>query len=154
MNLKILLTSALVILVDQITKVLVKEFLTLREPVRIIGDFLRFTYVENPGIAFGVRIGARSIFTLLSVAIVVVIFIYLFRAKRDRASVRFTLALVLGGAVGNLIDRIAYGRVVDFIDIGVKNLRWPVFNVADMAVTIGMIILLTLILFEKEQKKT
>jgi len=154
LNLKILLTSALVILVDQITKVLVKEFLTLREPVRIIGDFLRFTYVENPGIAFGVRIGARSIFTLLSVAIVVVIFIYLFRAKRDRASVRFTLALVLGGAVGNLIDRIAYGRVVDFIDIGVKNLRWPVFNVADMAVTIGMIILLTLILFEKEQKKT
>lgn len=153
MNLKVLITSALVILVDQITKALIKEFLTLREPVRIIGDFLRFTYVENPGIAFGIRIGARSVFTLLSVATIVVIFIYLFRAKKDRASVRFTLALILGGAVGNLIDRILYGRVVDFIDIGVKNLRWPVFNVADMAVTIGMIILLTLILFEKEQKK-
>jgi signal peptidase II len=66
---------------------------------------------------------------------------------------RFSLALILGGAIGNLIDRFAYGEVIDFIDVGFRNTRWPVFNIADSAVTIGMIILVSLVLFEGQKEE-
>lgn len=113
-------------------------------PHPVVGDWLRFTLVHNPGAAFGLHVGqySRWIFMMLTI---VALFILgrLYYATRAGDTVRtLSLALVCGGALGNLIDRIASARgVVDFIDIGMGDSRWPTFNVADMAVSIGAFLL-------------
>ena len=158
-----------VLLVDQLTKWLAKVYLRPRHSIQIIGDFLRFTYVENPGMAFGIQISNKLLFNVLSIIAVLVIFYYLVKLH-DHLLLRISFAMILGGAFGNLIDRFLYGRVVDFIDVeffdiafkGGKFLfwnlppyemsRWPVFNVADMAVSTGMIIILLATLFEKNSE--
>ncbi len=158
-----------VLLVDQLTKWLAKVYLRPRHSIQILGDFLRFTYVENPGMAFGIQISNKLLFNVLSIIAVLVIFYYLVKLH-DHQLLRISFAMILGGAFGNLIDRFLYGRVVDFIDVeffdiafkGGKFLfwnlppyemsRWPVFNVADMAVSTGMIIILLATLFEKNSE--
>ena len=147
-----------VFILDQATKALARIYLQSVLSVSIIGNFLRITFVENPGIAFGVRINNKILFTILSIIAVIIIFYYLFKLK-DQIILRYSFALILGGAIGNLLDRFLYGKVVDFVDIEFFNInipsfnflifnfegylldRWPVFNVADMAVSIGMIII-------------
>ena len=113
-------------------------------PHPVIGEWLRFTLVHNPGAAFGLHVGAysRGIFTALTI-IALFILGRLYYATRPGDVVRtWSLALVCGGALGNLIDRIRWGQgVVDFLDVGVGDTRWPTFNVADMAVSIGAFLL-------------
>ena len=128
-----------VVILDQVTKLLVKGFtlpifdyyhqgMQLGQSIPVIGDFLRLTFVENPGMAFGIEIGGRLFLTLFSLAASIGIFYYIYRLRKEPWIVRFTLALILGGAIGNLIDRIFYGvvfgeaplfygKVVDFIDM-------------------------------------
>ncbi len=160
---------ASVLLLDQLTKWLARAFLRPRHSVQLIGDFLRLTYVENPGMAFGIEIDNKVLFNFLSIIAVLVIFYYLIK-MRDHNLLRISFAMILGGAFGNLIDRFLWGRVVDFIDVeffdiafkGGKFLfwhlppyemtRWPVFNLADTAVSIGMIIILLSTLFEKNSE--
>jgi len=127
----------------------------------IMGDFFRLTYIENPGMAFGIDLGGKLFFSVFSIALSIGILYYLYRARKENVGFRTSLALILGGAIGNLIDRIFYGvifdeaplfygKVVDFFDVDFFNVnvfgyslsRWPVFNVADAAVTIGIILLL------------
>jgi signal peptidase II len=113
-------------------------------PHEVFGDWVRFTLVRNPGAAFGLHIGSYSrwIFMVLTiVALVILGFLYT-ATRRGDVTRSFALALVCGGAVGNLIDRITsqYG-VVDFIDIGFGDSRWPTFNIADMAVSLGAFLL-------------
>ena len=98
----------------------------------------RITFVENRGIAFGIQVRTPFLYTLLSVAASIGIAIYLYRHRHESFGVTGSLTLILGGAIGNLIDRVLFRKVVDFIDIGLPNLRWPVFNVADSLVVIRM----------------
>lgn len=98
--------------------------------------------------AFGIQIGNRLFFTLFALIASIVILVYLFRLKPENFLARFALASIFGGAVGNLIDRIAYKEVIDFIDIRI--IRWPVFNIADIAVTIGMILLIAFVIFNNK----
>ena len=104
--------------------------------------------------AFGIQIGGQIFFTVFALLATVIIFIYIIRARQEKIQLRISLALILGGAVGNLIDRFLYGKVVDFIEVGMGNARWPIFNIADSAVTIGMIILIIMVLFERSSEKT
>jgi len=150
--LRILLFSIVVVVLDQITKLLVRYNFEYGKPLKIVGDFVRLTYIENPGMAFGIQVGNQIFFTVFATLASLVIFIYIVRARNDKFSTRFALSLILGGAIGNLIDRFLYAKVVDFIDIGIGNTRWPIFNVADSSVTIGMIILVSLVLFDKSPK--
>jgi len=142
-----------VLLLDVITKLAIQRTFRLYEQVHVIGDFFRLTYIHNPGAAFGFYLGehSRVIFLALSlVALVALLAMYWVTPAMNR--VRLTaIALVCGGAVGNLIDRVrSHQGVVDFLDMGIgENLRWPVFNVADVAVTIGAI-LLALSLWQEE----
>lgn len=171
---KVLYVSLGVVIVDQISKLLVKGFflpflnlnfegMYLGQMVPIWGDFFRITFVENPGMAFGYDPGNGfklmiSIFSLLA-SIGLIFYLYVIRNKS--LTLRIAIALILGGAVGNLIDRtfygviydyapIFYGRVVDFFDFNFFDFtlfgrsydRWPVFNIADASVTIGVLILL------------
>lgn len=147
---KIILVVIVSVALDQITKIMVRSSFALHESISLIGNFLRFTYVENPGMAFGIRIGQNKFFTFFSLFASIAIVIYLYRIRNEKFLPRFALALILGGAIGNLIDRILFGQVADFIDFG----WWPVFNVADMAVSIGMTLLIILVLFDKEGKKS
>jgi signal peptidase II len=133
--------AAAVLGLDQLTKVLASANLVPGEPEPVLGQFLRLTLVHNTGAAFGLFPGSRLPFILVSVlAIAVVLYLFARDAYRSLAN-RVLLGCILGGALGNLLDRIRWGRVVDFIDVGLGSVRWPVFNVADSAVTLGVILL-------------
>jgi len=133
--------AAAVIALDQLTKWLASSRLLMGRPVPVLDDFVRFTLVHNTGAAFGLFPGSRIPFIVISVvAIAVVIYLFLRETYRSLAN-RILLGCILGGAIGNLVDRARLGWVVDFIDIGVGSVRWPVFNVADSAVTLGVLIL-------------
>lgn len=133
------------VIVDRITKIIAERELWPRYvPREVIGDWLRWTLVYNPGAAFGLHLGpwSRWIFLTLTVGALVILWrLYQHTAPGDRWRT-LAVALVTAGAVGNLIDRvISPPGVVDFIDVGIGNSRWPTFNVADMAVSTGAILL-------------
>jgi signal peptidase II len=180
---RVIIITLIIVVADQLTKLLVKGFsipflniyhqgMHHGERVSIIGDFFRLTYIENPGMAFGIDPGSSfkiwiSLFSLLaSIGLIV----YLYFVKNESLSLRVALAFILGGAIGNLIDRmfygvifdyapLFYGRVVDFLDFDFFNFtilgrsydRWPIFNLADSAVSIGVLILL--LFYRKHTKK-
>lgn len=150
---RILILSGLVIILDQFTKLLVKANFQLYESIKITGDFFRLTYIENPGMAFGIVLAGPWFFTFFSTIASLAITVILYKMRQERFVLRASLALVLGGAIGNLIDRFAYGRVIDFLDFGIGAHRFPVFNIADTAVSIGMIALILLVLFEKDESQ-
>ncbi len=129
-----------VLALDQWTKHLATAWLAGRPPVQLIGDLLQLTYALNSGVAFSLGAGTRFPFYLFSIAAAVVILWLFARGRVPRTSQQIALALVLGGALGNLVDRISTGLVVDFIEMGVGRFRWPVFNVADSAVSIGVVL--------------
>ena len=151
-SLKYFIISTVVIVFDQITKILTKKHMFLGQSEEVLGDFLRYTYIQNPGMAFGIQIGNKTLFTIFSILASIVVFVYLIRTRGDKVFVKLALALILGGAIGNLIDRVLYGAVVDFIDVGIGQMRWPVFNIADSAVSVGMVILVGIILFEPKEQ--
>ncbi|MBS3946218.1 MAG: signal peptidase II [Melioribacter sp.] len=171
---KVLYSTLFIVITDQITKFLVKggtipvlnihvDGMYYGQSINVIGDFFKLTFVENPGLAFGIEVGDSSklmlsLFTLLAS---IGIFYYLYKSRHQKLIVRLSLAFILGGAVGNLIDRtfyglfygyspIFYGRVVDFFNVDFFDFtilgrtfdRWPIFNIADATVTIGVILLL------------
>ncbi len=167
----VLWITVLVILFDQVTKLAVKgspwSFLPFQgmpygHSFPFIDDVVRITYIENPGIAFGITIpGFKVVFAVFSIVASVAILVYLKRnLYRLSIGERISLALILGGAVGNLIDRVFYGviyheqplfygRVVDFIDFGIHRNMFPVFNIADSSVTIGVALLVLLLMRRK-----
>lgn len=147
----VLALSAVIIVLDQITKLSVKARFMLHESIEVWGEIVRLTYIENPGMAFGIQFGGKYFFTVFATIATIVILVYLYRLRHERLVSRLALALIFGGAIGNLIDRYAYGQVIDFIDVGIDfDTRWPVFNVADSAVTVGMLMLVFFVLFERE----
>jgi signal peptidase II len=130
---------------DVVTKAIAVKTLGIqRVPHEVIGEYLRFTLVYNPGAAFGLHVGpySRWVFMVLTIgALLILGRLYVSAPPGDRTRV-ISLALVCGGAVGNLIDRISsHLGVVDFLDVGIGDARWPTFNVADMAVSIGAFLL-------------
>jgi signal peptidase II len=169
---RVLYVTGFTVLCDQIAKLIVKGFeipfldvyvpgMALGTSIPLLGDFLRLTFIENPGMAFGIDLGGKLFLTIFSIIASAGIFIYLYRIRQEAFVIRLALALILGGAVGNLIDRVFYGvifgeaplfygKVVDFIDVDFFNLeflgihasRFPVFNFADASVTSGVVLLL------------
>lgn len=134
-----------VVACDVVTKAIAVKTLGIqRVPHEVIGEYLRFTLVYNPGAAFGLHVGPHSRWVFLALTIGALLILgrlYISASPGDRPRV-ISLALVCGGAVGNLIDRIRSNLgVVDFLDVGVGDARWPTFNVADMAVSIGAFLL-------------
>lgn len=138
--LALLAVAGSVLALDQWTKQLATRFLSGRPPVELIGDSLQLTYALNSGVAFSLGAGSRFPFWLFSVGAAVVILWLLARGKIAHRPQRVALALILGGALGNLVDRVTTGLVVDFIEVGIGRYRWPVFNVADSGVTVGVVL--------------
>jgi len=167
--------AVLLVVFDQVTKLMIKGFdflgihvsgMSLGETISLIGDFARITYIENKGMAFGIEFGIWKIFlSLFSIIASIALIIYLNRLKNHSPWVRAGIMFVLAGAAGNLVDRVFYGvlydqaplfygSVVDFIQVDIPDVtifgnfytHWPVFNVADSCVTVGVVLL---ILFHK-----
>ncbi len=146
-----------VVLFDRATKFFIERSFHLYQQVEVVGDYFRLTYIHNPGAAFGIHLGpySRVIFLTLSVvALLALAGMYWLTPARDRIRLA-AIASICGGAIGNLIDRIRRWErgVIDFLDIGFGAMRWPVFNVADMAVTTGAIVL-ALSLWREERERT
>ncbi|EIJ43914.1 lipoprotein signal peptidase [Beggiatoa alba B18LD] len=137
--------SLLVLIIDQLTKLWANSALVYHEPYPIL-PFLNFTLVYNTGAAFSFLAEAggwqRYFLTGLAIVISLVMIIWLSRLSSQQKWLAATLALILGGAIGNLIDRVLYGYVIDFIDVYYQTWHFPAFNIADSAITVGAIMLL------------
>jgi len=135
--------SVLIIVLDQLTKFIVHSTMNLYDSIQVVPYLLNFTYIRNEGIAFGIYFeGAETIFIVLPILITIYLF-YLLKSEefQDKFS-QIALFLIIAGAIGNIIDRIFRGYVVDFIDFHLNGMHWYVFNIADSSVTIGLIFLL------------
>jgi signal peptidase II len=135
--------AAGVVVLDQFTKRLAEDHLRAQRsvPVPFFGDFLRLTYVENRGAAFGLLQEQTAFFVLVGVLVIGVIAVSYRYLPRSGFRLHLALGLQLGGAIGNLIDRVRQGYVVDFVDFGYRSNWWPVFNVADTAIVLGVALL-------------
>lgn len=128
------------ILLDQASKILVETMMRLGQSDTVISDLFRLTYIKNAGGAFGIFLGGGWFYFVASVVAVAMILFYLRRLSAGQILPRLSLAMILGGALGNLIDRLRSGMVTDFLDFGIGNTRWPVFNLADAFITVGVIL--------------
>lgn len=130
--------AGLVFALDLWTKRWATRSLADRDSLPVLGEFVRLTYTRNSGVAFGLGAGTNFPFYLFSLlAAIAILVIFLRRSVRGRGR-EVALALIFGGAIGNLVDRVTTGLVVDFVDVGINQWRFPVFNVADSAVTVGV----------------
>ena len=147
---------AAVIALDQWSKWLVKSSFNLYQSKPVIQDFLHFTYVTNDGMAFGLSLpGGKHVLLVMTLLLTGFIVGFLWKEKDGHPFVKYGLALILSGAIGNLIDRIIYGKVVDFMDFMIGDFHWYIFNVADSAVTIGMVLFIYhSFLLEKKTSKS
>ena len=166
--LRLVVISLLAIAFDQLSKTAATRALELGESVPVLGDFFRFTLVLNPGGVFGTRIGSQDFYTIISILAIGITLWFFFKTTDKTVSLEVGLSLVLGGAIGNLIDRFRFGEVVDFLDFEFFDIslpparlaflkfpgfyldRWPVFNLADSFVLIGMILIVAHLLFSKK----
>jgi len=136
--------AAVVVLIDQISKRIAANCLELGEPVRIAGEVIRFALRYNEGAAFSFSWGGPVFLTVFSIAAAALVSVLIVKCRDCTRGSFLALGAILGGALGNLTDRILYGMVIDFIDIGTHSWRWPTFNAADIAICIGGISLLLL----------
>lgn len=140
------LIALIVVALDQVSKFFIRANMNLGQSIPEEG-FFRITYGTNTGGVFGLFANQAFLITLTAIVGVAAILVYSRYPQANRVLVRVALGLLLGGAVGNLIDRIRFGKVVDFIDVG----AWPVFNVADSAVVVGVILIIYYFLFGQKR---
>lgn len=146
--------SGSVVLVDQLVKWIIAAMMPLHQSIPVIPGFFNLTHIQNTGGAFGFLAGQseglRIVIFVVASSLAAGFIFYLYRKTVDTLPFLSSgFALIFGGAIGNLIDRIRFGRVTDFLDVYIGDLHWPVFNVADSAVTIGIAIFLYHFLFNK-----
>ena len=143
--LKWLWLSTLVLVLDQASKLAIDSHMQLFESIGLLPSF-NLTYVHNTGAAFSFLSQAggwqRWLFAALAIVISSIIAIWLARLSRQQTWLAAALALILGGAIGNLIDRLLYGYVIDFLDVYYQNWHWPAFNIADSAICVGVALML------------
>src|SRR5438445_11561715 len=151
-RLVVIVACALAVFVaDRITKTWVAESLPLNQPRQVVGDYVRIVHAENTGAAFGLLPERTTLLSVLSVLAVLAIVYYYRQIASSSAVVSATLGMQLGGAAGNLLDRVTQGYVVDFVDVGVGDVRFWAFNVAGSSIVVG-IILVTLALWYEEHR--
>jgi len=144
-----------IIALDQWSKWAIKTSFNLYQSEPVIRDLLHFTYVTNDGMAFGLSFpGGKHILLVMTILLTGFIIGFLWKEREGHPLVKYGLALILSGAIGNLIDRLLYGKVVDFLDLMIGDFHWYIFNVADSSVTIGMVLFIVhSIIFESSHLK-
>jgi len=150
-NILFLAIAVAVVLLDQATKAWIVSELRLHETFAVIAGLFNITHIRNPGAAFGFLATApplfrHTFFIVVTVAAILLILHYIRIGRVESLSMASALGLILAGAVGNLIDRVRFGEVVDFLDVHIAGHHWPAFNVADSAITVGAAILIVVLL--------
>lgn len=135
------------LLLDQFVKYLVRTNMELGQSIPIISGIFHLTYIENPGAAFGILANRRLLFLLLTIIIVGIMFYLYFQLCQKKSLTAFSLGLVISGALGNFIDRFFRGTVTDLFDLRI----WPIFNIADICICVGLALLCYLLLFKGEE---
>ncbi|UCZ51806.1 signal peptidase II [Bacillus shivajii] len=149
------LIAVIIIIIDQWTKWLVEKNMELRESIPVIEGFFYLTSHRNAGAAFGILQGQMWLFFIATIIVVVVVVYYIQKYTKHNKWLGVALGLVLGGAIGNFIDRMLRGEVVDFFDVYIFAYNYPIFNVADMALVAGVIMLIIHVFTEeKKQRKS
>jgi len=153
----LLIISAVVLVLDQATKLYIDSRFALHQSLTVVENYFHITYVRNKGAAFGIFADSAvriPFFITVSIVAAVGIIWYLHRLSEEQRLLHVALSLIFAGAVGNLIDRIRLGEVIDFIDVHWHQYHWPAFNIADSAITVGVGILLVDLWREERKKKT
>ena len=138
---KIIGLSSIFLIIDIVVKVLVKSKLVLNESIKIIDNFFYITYVKNTGAAWSILSGKQVFLILFSIIVIVSLFIYLYKKKIYTKLELIGYSLLLSGAIGNLIDRILYGYVIDYLNFYIFNYNFPIFNIADCCIVVGIMLL-------------
>ena len=151
------LLAGTIIAIDQVTKLSIMQSMRLHESIPIVQDFFSLTYIRNPGAAFGLLAGSSNAFRMVFFGVTSLIALallgtILFRLPEKDWVGQLSISGVLGGAIGNLIDRLRYGEVIDFLDVYVNSYHWPAFNVADSAISVGVVFLIIHFAFEKKDE--
>lgn len=141
------LTVAIIVIVDQVTKAMILSTMTLHQSIPVINGLFHLTYIRNPGAAFGLFADKGNdlrILFFVTVSVIAILFLISLYSKIPEKNFmgRLAIGMVLGGAIGNLIDRIRFGEVVDFLDFFISSHHWPAFNVADSCISTGVVLLM------------
>ena len=140
MKKKVIIYSSIIVIVDLISKLVIDKLLKINETISIINNFFSITKVFNRGASFSMFIGYRLLFILIGIITIVVLFKYLNNFKINNRNI-FTFSLLIGGIIGNLIDRVIYGYVIDFLDFNIFGYDAPIFNIADTCICVGAFLL-------------
>ncbi len=146
----VILVAGIIVIFDQVSKYAVRLYIERGDNIDVIGEFFKITHVQNDGAAFSALKGQQIILIAVSIISVFVAIIFLWKKRNISPAIRLSVAMILGGGIGNMIDRIAFGFVIDMLSFSIFP---PVFNVADMFIVIGCILLMATILFEDKFKK-
>lgn len=138
---------SVVLLFDQITKYIIREKLNLGDSISVIHNIFHITHINNTGAAFGMFPNAQIFFIVTSIIAIIALIYFLYTFKKGNSTFYISIGLILGGATGNLLDRLILRTVTDFLDFGINpKIRWPAFNIADSSVVIGFFILAILVI--------
>ena len=141
MKKKVMIFSIILLLIDQISKIILDKVLVLGKSYTVLDRFLYITKAYNNGVSFSMLSGKRALIIVISLAVMIFLYFYMKKFKENKKNI-IAFSLVFGGLFGNLIDRIIHGHVIDFIDFYVFNYNYPIFNLADSFICIGIIMLL------------
>lgn len=168
-NIFFILLAVLIVALDQISKSIVTHHFLPGQSEPVLGNFFRLTYILNPGGVFGSQLGGSLFYLIVSILAIAFTLIFFIRTEASQPLVRFGLAVILGGALGNIIDRIRLGKVIDFLDFNIPDInfpslnlglfklpgfyldRWPIFNLADAAITVGAILIFMQIIISRKK---
>ena len=150
-------TAAVIILLDQITKHYIDSYMSVGDSFPVIQGLFNITHVRNPGAAFGIFSKSpeifRTVFLIAVTSAAMVLILYYIRTNRERGGLlNLAMSLIFGGAIGNLVDRIRFGEVIDFLDFYIGSHHWPAYNVADSAISTGAVLLLIAMIWKKGEK--
>jgi signal peptidase II len=146
------------VVLDQVSKVQIMQTMRLHESIPIVQEFFSLTYIRNPGAAFGLLASSGQAFRLVffgltSVFALGLLGMIFFRLRQDDWVGQLSIAGILGGAIGNLLDRVRFGEVIDFLDFYVNGYHWPAFNVADAAISVGVFFLILHFALDKKEEE-
>jgi signal peptidase II len=152
------LISLSTVALDQVSKVQIMQTMRLHESIPVVAEFFSLTYIRNPGAAFGLLASSGQTFRLIffgltSVFALGLLGMIFFRLRQDDWIGQLSIAGILGGAIGNLLDRVRFGEVIDFLDFYVNGYHWPAFNVADAAISVGVFFLILHFALEKKEEE-
>lgn len=139
---KISISSIILIVIDIVIKLIISNNLILNQSISVINNFFYITYVKNTGVAWSILSGKINLIIVITLAIIMLLIIYIFNKKSYSVLEIISYSMLLSGSIGNLIDRIIYGYVIDYLNFNILGYDYPIFNFADICIVIGIILIL------------